>query len=123
MIADQREAPRCEIKGDKVQIVIRPIKKTYPIKNISTGGLAFEYSPVKDEPVESESVDIISTDYSQLYLSKIACKTVYDITTLMEGRSFKGGAMRIRGLRFVELTKEQEQKINSLLNYCFDCSA
>jgi hypothetical protein len=121
--ADRRASNRYEITTDEIRAVIHPGQKFYPIKNISPGGLAIEYSPVKDEPFESESVDIISTDYSQLYLPKIACKTVYDFSTLMEGRSFKGGAMRIRGLKFVELSKEQEQKINSLLNYCFDCSA
>jgi hypothetical protein len=41
----------------------------------------------------------------------------------MHGRSFKGGAMRIRGLKFVELTKEQEEKLDIVLNSCFDRSA
>ena len=60
--------------------------------------------------------------YERFYLSKVACKTVYDIPTLMQGKSFKGGEMRIRGLKFVELTKEQEDKLNILLKLSLDCS-
>jgi hypothetical protein len=78
--------------------------------------LGFEYVPVENEWLESESVDIIAIDFDQFYLTKIACKTVYDISTLMHGKSFTGGAMRLRGLEFVELTKEQEDKLDILLD-------
>jgi len=41
----------------------------------------------------------------------------------MEGQSFKGGERGIRGLKFVELTKEQEEELDILLKRCFDRSA
>jgi len=121
--ADRRLYKRYEIQADEIQVVIPPGQRPCFIKNFSTGGLAIEYSPRKDEPFKSESVDIIARGFNKLCLSKIACKTVYDISTLMEGRSFKGGAMRIRGLKFVELNKEQGDKLDILLNSCFDRSA
>ena len=62
-------------------------------------------------------------DYDRFYLPKIACETVYDISTLMEDRSFLGAEMRIRGLKFVGLTKEQEDGLDILLKYCFNASA
>jgi len=37
----------------------------------------------------------------------------------MEGKSFKGGEMRIRGLKFVELNQGQVDKLDILLNGCF----
>ena len=57
--------------------------------------------------------------YERFYLSKVVCKTVYDISTLMQGKSFKGSEMRIRGLKFVELTKEQEDHLDILVKSCF----
>jgi hypothetical protein len=38
----------------------------------------------------------------------------------MHGRSFSGGVMRLRGLKFVKLTKEQEDKLDILLERFFD---
>ena len=73
----------------------------------------------KSEPFKSESIDIIAADYNRFYLPKVACETVYDIQTLMEGKSFRGGERRIRGLKFVDLTQEQEDKLDILLKRCF----
>ena len=122
MQTERRKTNRCTAHLDEIQVSVYPIPKIYPIKDISKGGLAFEYSPVADEPLESEAIDIIAVDYDRFYLPQIACKTVYDIATLMEGQLFSGGERRIRGLKFVELTKEQEDKLDILLKRCFDCS-
>ena len=111
---------RCAIDSDEVQFSVSTSRKTYSVKDISKGGLAIEYSPVADEPFESESVNIIAMDYDRFYLPKIACETVYDIPTLIQGRSFRGGERRIRGLKFVGLNKEQEDELDILLKRCFD---
>ena len=122
MKPERRTAKRCTIDSDEVQVSVSPSRKTYSVKDISTGGLAIEYSPVADEPFESKSVDIIAMNYGRFYLPNITCKTVYDIPTLMQGRSFRGGEIRIRGLKFVELTQEQEDELDILLKACFDRS-
>ena len=123
MTKELRRSMRAAIDSDGVQVSVSASRKTYSVKDISKGGLAIVYSPAADEPFESESVDIIAMDYDRFYLPKITCKTVYDISTLMEGGSFKGGVRRIRGLKFVELTKEQEDELDILLKRCFDRSA
>lgn len=123
MPADRRASKRCEIQFEEIQIAIHNNRKLYPVKDISTGGLAIEYSPVTEEPFESEAIDISAADYNRFYLPNIACKTVYDIATLMEGRSFRGADMRIRGLKFIELTKEQEEKLAILLKRFFESTA
>ena len=71
------------------------------------------------ELFEVEEIDIIAMAHEQYYLPKIAYKTVYDIAILMHDRSFKGGEMRLRGLNFVELTKEQEDKLDIMLDRCY----
>jgi hypothetical protein len=122
LTADRREYERCKNQHEKIQVAFHPSRRFYPIKDISAGGLAIEYSPAKKPPFASEAIDIIKINQDQLFLSKVACKIVYDIPTLMHGRSFKGGAMRICGLKFVELTKEQEDKLNIFLKPCLDRS-
>ena len=97
-------------------------RESYSIKDISKGGLAIEYNPEAGEPFQSESVGIIAVIYDRFYLPKIKCKTVYDISTLLEGNSFNGRLVRIRGFKFVELTKEQEDKLDILLKRCFERS-
>jgi len=91
MPAERRATNRYAVLFDEIQVFIYPSQKIYPIKDISKGGLAFEYSPVADEPFESEAIDISAVDYDRFYLPQIACKTVYDIATLMEGQLFTGG--------------------------------
>ena len=120
MTQDRRRGRRYTIDSDKIQFSVLLGQKSHGIKDISAGGLSIEYSPVADEPLEPETVDIIAIDCDRSCLPKIVCKTVYDIPTVMQGRSFSGGAMRIRGLKFIELTKEQEDKLDILLNGCFD---
>ena len=122
MPAERRATKRCPIHFDEVQVSIYSGQKCYPIKDISTGGLSIEYSPVADKGLKLEKIDILAIDYDQFNLPQITCKTVYDIGTLMEEQSFKGGERRIRGLKFVKLTKEQEDKLDTLLNRCFDHS-
>ena len=122
MKQERRLDNRYAIYSDEIQISVLPSRKTLFIKDISKGGLGIEYSPVGDEPVESELVDIIAVRYNRLNLLKIPCKTVYDIPILMHSKSFKGGEMRVRGLKFFELTKEQEDKLDILLKRCLDPS-
>ena len=122
MTQDRRRDRRYTIDSDKIQVSVLLGQKIHGIKDISAGGIAIEYSPVKDEPLESETIDIIAIDCDRSCLPKIVCKTVYDIPTVMLGRSFSGGVMRIRGLKFIELAKEQEEKLDILLNKCLDRS-
>lgn len=116
--AERRKFNRYPIHSDEIQVAVHPNRKIYSIKNIGKGGMAIEYGPVADEPFEPETIDIIAIDYDRFYLPELACKTIYDIGTLMEGGSFRGGERRICGLKFVGLTREKEEKLDMLLNRC-----
>ena len=123
MTQDRRRDRRYTVDSDKIQVSVLLSQKTHGIKDISAGGLAIEYNPVTDEPLEPETIDITAIDCDRSCLPKIVCKTVHDIPTVMQGRSFSGGVMRIRGLKFIELTKDQENELEILLRRCFDYSA
>lgn len=120
MESERRKFNRCVVSGSEIKVFTQDAQRFYPTKNISKAGLAFEYWPVAGETLESETIDIMALDYeAQFYLTDIACKTVYDTAALMEGRSFKGGKARVRGLEFVELSADQEKKLDGLLAQCF----
>jgi hypothetical protein len=120
---EQRGSERCTIGSDEVQVSVSTSPKIYSVNNISKGGLAIEYNPLADEPFETKSIDIIAVGYGRIYMKKIASETVYDHQTLMHNNSFSGGVRRIRGLKFVELTEEQEDKLETLLKSCFKSPA
>jgi hypothetical protein len=117
---ERRRFNRCDVSGSEIKVFLQNPQRFYSTKNISKAGLAFEYWPVAGETLESETIDIMALDYeAQFYLSDLACKTVYDAAALMEGRSFKGGKVRVRGLEFVELSVDQEKNLDGLLAQCF----
>jgi len=123
MRAERRKYRRYCIDRDKVQASFSDSPKTHVVKDVSRGGVKIEYNPLTDGLMESEVIDIIAMHDCRVYLPKISCETVYDILILMQDRSFKGGTMRVRGLKFVHLTKEQEDGLDSLINQCLDASA
>ena len=90
MSTEPRATNRSAVQFHEIQVSVYPSQKTYLIKNISKGGLAIEYNPVADEPFESETIDIIAVEYDRFYLPRIACKKVYHIGTLGEGRLLSG---------------------------------
>jgi hypothetical protein len=121
---ERRRFLRCSVCGSAIKVFTQDAQRFYLTRNISKVGLAFEYGPVEGEVLESGTIDIMALDYEgQLYLTGLACRTVYDTVALMEGRSFKGGKVRVRGLEFIELSADQEKILDELLDQCFTHSA
>ena len=121
MEPERRRFRRCSVSGDAIKVFTRDALKVFPTRDISKAGLALEYGPVEGEAPESVTINIIALDYGvQLYVPDIACKTVYDTAALMEGRSFNGGKVRVRGLEFIELSADQGKKLDELLDQCFE---
>ena len=86
------------------------------IKNIGKGGLKFEYVPVDQQKTPWKLIDIFSKTSKHAYILGIPCKLVYDIITLEEEYTFDGSPVRIAGLEFGQLAKEQNKKLDALLN-------
>ena len=68
MTQDRRRDQRYTVDFDKIQVSVLLSQKTHCIKDIGAGGLAIEYSPVTDEPLESETIDIIAIDRDRFCL-------------------------------------------------------
>ena len=123
MKSERRSFERFEIQLDEIQVMTEPGSHKLRAKDISKGGMALEYIPLENEPLDLESVDIISRDHRDIFLHKINCMTIYDIETLMEGQTYSGGRRRTRGIKFIALSKEQEENLDMLMKRCFESSA
>jgi hypothetical protein len=86
------------------------------IKDISKEGLKFEYSPVEQPKSAWKLIDIFSNTSKHAYILGMPCKLIYDIITLEEDRTFNGSPVRIAGLEFGRLDKNQTKKIDTLLD-------
>jgi len=118
MKTERRKFRRLTTGSETVQAAAAGSGKKFSVKDIGKGGLMVEYIPVANEPFETENIDIIAMDYDRVYLPEISCETVYDILTLVQDTSFSGGTLRLRGLKFVELTRKQEEALNILIDHC-----
>ena len=114
--ADQRQHPRYGIRKAEFQVFSHGIQITGRLVNISKGGLSFEFAPGPEKTIECRAIDILGHDPDRFYLSGIACRLVYDIGHLAEGRSFTGVATRLRGVQYTDLTDAQTQKLTDLID-------
>ena len=121
MEPERRRFRRCRVSESEIKVFTQDAQKFYPTRDISKAGLAFEYEPREGEAPESGKIDIMALDYEgRIYVPNVACRTVYDTLALMEGDSFRGGKVRVRGLEFIELSADQEKVLDELLDQCFE---
>lgn len=114
--AERREKERFRPKK-RTFVVFKPqFLKLGKVLDISTGGLCFQYlakeDQVKDEPAIEADIFMSDNGY---YLPDVACKMVWD-TEAKDKMTFPIGFQnRLCGLRFLKLTKEQQNKLEHFL--------
>lgn len=87
------------------------------IKDISAGGMAFEYIARKEKVQNASQVDIILAD-NTFHISNLACKVVYDIVVHVPNVDSKLVdllATRRCGVRFGSLSVESRRKLRVFL--------
>jgi len=97
------------------EVISRELKITGKLKDISDGGLSYQYTPIVGVGGDSEVVDILGKGSDRFFLSGLFCKRVYDITELAADRTFTGADIRLRGLEFTGLSDKQKQKVAELI--------
>ena len=118
MKSDRRKVTRYLIKGNEFHIFNHGSKIAGKLIDISKGGLAYQYMPIKGKKLESNMYDIISAGSQHFYLFDIICKTIYDTSDLIVNQSFTGAERRRRGLQYGKLTENQIGKFELLMrNY------
>jgi hypothetical protein len=118
MGVEQRRFTRYVVKEDGLEVLSRDLKVVGKLKNISRGGVAYQYTPANGTKADFEKIDILGKVPDRFSLVGLDCRTVYDIAMLNEDRTFTGSVSRLRGLQFKGLNEEQEERLAFLLeNY------
>ncbi len=86
------------------------------IKDVSLGGLKFEYVFIANDIIKWRTIDIYGIKGSRFYLFGILCSRIYCLDELAENKTFSGSRSRTSGLKFIHLTGDQQTKLESLIN-------
>ncbi len=85
------------------------------VKDVSQGGLSFEYTPIEGCGPKPEIRLILAGDAFPFYLPDISCKTVYDIKADNNERPFKVTGTRRCGVQYEKLDPETKEKLADML--------
>jgi len=117
---ERRRHERYRVKNEHMAYVaVRPsFSQIGEVRDISRGGLCFEYLLLDDmEPLcdigSSVSIDLFIREKG-FYLSSVNCRPAYDIDCRNEHASAEAGFLERRkcGLAFDRLTENQEKQID-----------
>lgn len=112
----ERRQFRRFLADDRSFACLRPhFGKLGKIKDISRGGLAFEYIYSKGCEEESSAIDIFLSG-DRFYLPKMPCRVVNDLQIGEDLTSISNFQVRRCGVKFGQLTEEQERKLKLFLN-------
>jgi hypothetical protein len=91
-------------------LTVRPgFKKIGRVKDISLGGICFEYAVFEDyEKLNFCEVDILS-ETGKFHLIKIPCRVAYDVQ--LSSHPFQQFQMRRCGLQFAWLSESQASQV------------
>ena len=109
--ADRRSHRRHQVQALGVTVMFRGCDAPAGLVDISLGGMAVNYIPAVTGWPDSTVCDLVAAGAESALPRALACRRVYDIAELAEGRSFRGSATRRRGFRFSRLKKEQKHEI------------
>ena len=84
------------------------------LKNISIGGVAFEYHPAPGSKIAAKAVISLSGQHVAFSLTGVPCKLIYDIQSIEENQTFSGQESRLCGLQYGKLSKSQKKNLASL---------
>ena len=96
---ERRKFTRFSFKKDEIQIFSDEAVLFGKINDISKGGLSFKYTPVTDEKIDTKSINILVKGKDQFNLYHIDCRTIYDISSKLDGQSFLGCERRKCGIK------------------------
>ncbi|MDY6989855.1 MAG: PilZ domain-containing protein [Thermodesulfobacteriota bacterium] len=114
---ERRKHPRFRAREQTFAALHNDCTRVGRLKNISQGGLAFEYTPVDDATCDGFCVDIFAA-HRKFHLSSVPCRTVYDIPLPRretDGTFFPTFLSRQCGLQFGELTETEAELLRFFL--------
>ena len=115
--ADRRRSQRHDVNSDVFVVFRSDSSRLGKLKDVSTGGIAFEYPLFPEyEGVLETNVDIFASQPDFFLLSSVSCKVVYDVR--IKKPTFNAIETRRCGLEFTYLSEQQGKVLDFLLtNY------
>jgi len=118
MKSERRKDTRYVVKDNEFHVFNQGSKIPGKLIDISKGGLAYRYMPIKGKKRESDRYDIISAGSQHFHLLDIICKTIYDTHDFIVNQGSADTKKRRRGLQYGKLTENEQAKFELLLrNY------
>jgi len=119
MGAEKRRRERFAVKGGAFAAFGKELTKVGVLKDISSGGLSFEYLYDPTSVKDADQVDIWTTG-AEVFMRGLPCKQVYDITpsTEWDNNPFSVTIMHRCGLQFGTLSTEQSAMLSSFISAC-----
>ena len=119
---DQRREFVRWIPREKTFVALPDLARMGSITDISLGGLGCEFvisSGEKEANMNEEAAPLpadIFVSANAFYLSNVLCRVAYDVSAHQDAPAYSFNITKKRcGLKFDELTKEQEKQINGFL--------
>jgi hypothetical protein len=116
MTAERREFKRHEVPVSAYFVFDYDTSEMARVKDVSLGGLKFEYLSIANDFIEWRLIDIFGNNGNRFHLFGIACRRIYAIDELAENKTFSGSRARTSGLEFIDLTGKQQTKLEALLD-------
>jgi len=112
---ERRRFKRWTVGKNEFEVFSRNLGIHGSLKDISTGGLAYQYSPLNANNSDAEVIDILGKHPEKFILHELDCRKVYDIAELSADQTFTGASLRLKGLAFTDLTENQLQALETFL--------
>jgi len=112
---DRRKHTRYKVNKDAFAVIRTSDNKLGKIRDVSKGGLSFEYI-MKGDPAEGFSeLDIFTTE-NDFYLKLLPVQVIMD-SSMEPEHAFSSLEMRRLGVRFGEMTPNQLSKLDYFLQH------
>jgi len=112
---DRRKYARFKVSKDAFAVIRTSDNKLGRIRDVSRGGLSFEYI-MKGDPAEGLSeIDIFTTE-NDFYLKLLPVQVIMD-SSLEPEHAFSSLEMRRLGVQFGEMTSNQMSKLDYFLQH------
>jgi hypothetical protein len=115
--SDRRRPLRYALKHE-VFVAFGPVfGKVGKLKDVSSGGVAFEYTVFDRQTIVADSeVDIFANKPDHFLLRQVPCKVVYDVK--VASPSAVDVDTRRCGVKFIKLSKQHKDQLMLLIRNC-----
>lgn len=114
---ERRKFARFSFKNNEIQIFSDDLILFGKLRDLSKGGLSFQYTPITGQRLPTNSINILPKDKDEFNLYHIDCRTVYDMIFFEKDQNFTGYQRRQCGVNFCFLREEQGDVLKFLLNH------